>query len=203
MFIEKPLAGNTHEARRIVERSSSIGKMNMVGFQKRFLPQFQRVKSLLDQGALGDLLFFRGYSFVSSVFSSGKGWRFERGQGGSLVDLGAHLIDLIVWYFGEPRALSAVERQFYSREVEDFSHIAFDFSSGLAGYIDVSWSVRGYRLAETQLEIQGKNGSMVVSDDGLKMNILSDVPNVISEGNYDFKKPDLLTGVDYLLGDPE
>ena len=100
VFMEKPLAGNSEDAKKIMERSNSIGKTNMIGFQKRFLPQFQRVKSLLDQGALGDLLFFRGYSFVSSVFSSGKGWRFERGQGGSLLDLGAHVIDMILWYFG-------------------------------------------------------------------------------------------------------
>jgi predicted dehydrogenase len=203
VFMEKPLAGSKRDAERIVERSSSIGKVRMIGFQKRFLPQFARVKNLLDRGALGELVSFSGYSFISSVFSDGRGWRFRRGQGGSLLDLGVHLIDLVLWYFGEPKGLSATERSLYSKDVEDFSQIAFNFDSGLSGSVEVSWSVKGYRLLETQLEIRGKNGSIVVSDDALKMRIERSVPNVISQGNYDLKKPDLISGVDYLLGDPE
>ena len=203
LFIEKPLAGNLEDAKEILAKASSLGSVNMVGFQKRFSPQFQRVKQLLENKALGDLFFFRGYSFVSGVFSKGSGWRFSKGQGGSLLDLGSHLIDLLLWYFGEPSYLSAAERSLYSEEVEDFSHVIFNFKSGLIGHVDVSWSAQGYRLPETQLEIQGANGTLVVNDDALKFTINKDVPNVISAGSHNLKRPEFTPGVDFLLGDPE
>lgn len=203
LFIEKPLAGNLGDANQILGKATSIGNVNMVGFQKRFLPQFQRVKHLIESKALGDLFFFKGYSFVSGVFSKGGGWRFEKGQGGSLLDLGPHLIDLVLWYFGEPSSLTAAERSFYSEQVEDFSHIAFNFKSGLLGHVDISWSIAGYRLPETLLEIHGTNGTVIVNDDALRITIKTDVPGVISAGTLNLKKPELMAGVDFLLGDPE
>ncbi len=203
LFIEKPLAGNLKDSKEILAKASSLGSVNMVGFQKRFAPQFQRVKQLLENKALGELFFFKGYSFVSGVFSKGSGWRFAKGQGGSLLDLGSHLIDLVQWYFGEPSSLTASERSMYSEEVEDFSHAAFNFNSGLIGHIDVSWSVAGYRLPETQLEIHGSNGVIVVNDDALRISINKDVPNVNSLGTHNLRKPDFTPGVDFLLGDPE
>ena len=203
LFIEKPLAGNLSEAGQIVSSSKTLGTVNMIGFQKRFLPQFERVKKLLDAHALGEILLFRGYSLVSGVFSKGGGWRFEKGQGGSLLDLGPHLIDLLLWYFGEPSKIRAWVRSFYSDKVEDFSHLVFDFDSGLIGHIDVSWSIAGYRIPETQIEIQGKNGSLVVNDDFLSLRIVEDMPGVVKSGTTIQRKPELVHGVDFVLGDPE
>jgi predicted dehydrogenase len=203
LFIEKPLAGSLSEAGQIVSGSKTLGTVNMIGFQKRFLPQFGRVKKLLDAHALGEILFFHGYSLVSGVFSKGGGWRFEKGQGGSLLDLGPHLIDLLLWYFGQPAKIRAWERSFYSDKVEDLSHLVFDFDSGLIGHADVSWSIGGYRIPETQIEIHGKNGSLVVNDDFLSLRIVEDVPGVINSGATIQRKPDLVQGVDFVLGDPE
>lgn len=203
IFIEKPLAANYSDAKKIAERAKSISFQNMVGFQKRFSPIFCKAKKMIEEGALGDPLFFRAYSFVSGVFSNGSGWRFKAGHGGALLDLGPHLIDLLLWYFGDIESVNAFRRSFYSKEVDDYVHASLKFKSGLIGSFDVSWSVQGYRLPETWIELTGNNGTLTVTDDYFRMKIFRDVSPDIKAGSYNLEKPDFDLGVDFLIGDPE
>ncbi len=203
VFIEKPLAGSTKEAQRIVEVASRFATADMIGFQKRFLPQFARAKELLDKGALGEVTSFHGYSYLASVFSKGRGWRFKKGEGGALLDLGPHLIDLVIWYFGKPSSVNAKESSIYSDEVEDYAEVSFEFDSGLSGRIEVSWSKEGYRLPEVSMEAVGSNGTLRVSDDALEFSIKEEIPNVAKAGRSFFARPEMAPGVEFLLGDPE
>ncbi|MEM3684047.1 MAG: Gfo/Idh/MocA family oxidoreductase [Conexivisphaerales archaeon] len=202
LFVEKPLAGSYSDAQRLFEVASRLTDVHMIGFQKRFSPIFQKAKTFLDEGVLGELNFFRAYSFSSDILSEGKGWRFNKGAGGAMLDLGPHLIDLLLWYFDEPTILSSFSKSFYSKEVEDFVHASLKFQNGLAGYLDVSWSMDGYRLPETKIEIIGSQGKLEVSDDYLRLHLRRSV-NGIEAGRHEFKRPDLYKGVTFLLGDPE
>ncbi|WP_174734686.1 Gfo/Idh/MocA family protein [Mesobacillus harenae] len=47
VYIDKPISMNLHEAKRIVSLSKEMGKIAMVGFNRRFIP---RVKELKDHG---------------------------------------------------------------------------------------------------------------------------------------------------------
>jgi predicted dehydrogenase len=202
VFVEKPLAGNYADARKMVDLSNEVGLLTMVGFQKRFSPIFQEGKKMLEEGVLGELTSFSAYSYVSGVFSEGKGWRFKAGQGGALLDLGSHLVDLLLWYFGEPISVNGNTRSAYSSEVDDFANGRLGFESGLAGSFDVSWSVEGYRLPEIGIEILGKNGKLKVIDDYLKLELFSDTLHM-KAGFHHIKKPEFNTNVDFLIGDPE
>jgi len=201
VFMEKPLAGNHADAVKIVERTSKADLKTMVGFQKRFSPVFQKGKKILNEGTLGELSSFTAYSFCSSVFSQRKGWRFKQGQGGALLDLGPHLIDVILWYFGEPIEVEGETRSMYSNEVDDFATGNFKFESGLTGSCSVSWSVEGYRLPEMGIEIVGSGGKLKVTDDYLRLD-LRGTANVSGRG-CTYMKPEFDTSVDFLLGDPE
>ena len=202
VFVEKPLAGNHDETKKMVDLSEELGLQNMVGFQKRFSPIFQKGRMILADGALGELASFSAYSYVSGVFSEGKGWRFKAGQGGALLDLGPHLIDTLLWYFGEPTSVEGNTWAKYSTEVDDFAKGRLEFCSGLTGSFDVSWSIDGYRLPEIGIEVHGRNGTLRVTDDYLKLELSSDAAS-LKAGNYHFKRPELESGVDFLIGDPE
>ncbi|HEV2139021.1 MAG TPA: Gfo/Idh/MocA family oxidoreductase [Nitrososphaerales archaeon] len=201
VFVEKPLAGTYSESLEILEKTNN--RINMIGFQKRFSPPFMQAKQLLEKQALGELASFRAYSFLSSVFSEGRGWRFGSGQGGALLDLGSHLVDLVLWYFGEPTTIRATKRTIYSKAVEDYVNAELGFESGVTGQCEVSWSVPGYRLLETRIDIVGNNGTLVVSDDYLRMEIIEDIPSIIKSGRHYLRKPELYPGVDFLIGEPE
>ena len=203
LFVEKPLAGSVQEAQQIVEMASRFATTDMIGFQKRFLPQFARAKELLDEGALGEVTSFHGYSYLASIFSKGRGWRFKKGEGGALLDLGSHLIDLVIWYFGLPSSITARESSTYSELVDDSAHVEFGFKENISGSVDVSWSKEGYRLPETWLEISGPNGTLKVSDDVLELNIAKEIIGLARAGRSVLRRPELIQGVDFLLGDPE
>jgi predicted dehydrogenase len=57
VFCEKPLAASAERARSVVATAASTGVNLMVGYVQRFDPLRQRMKCLLDEGALGELAY--------------------------------------------------------------------------------------------------------------------------------------------------
>jgi predicted dehydrogenase len=195
-FVEKPLASSYPQARAACKAVSKLKCVHMVGFQKRFSPIFQKGKQIIETRQLGDPVFFRAHSFSSDVLKEGKTWRFQKGRGGVLLDLGPHILDLLAWYFGEPKPLTAVKKRFYSREVEDYVHALVSFDSGLKGYVDVCWSMRNFRLPEISIEVHGKEGILTVTDDSVTVEM--------SGGEKkNWYKQSFNTPIPFLLADPE
>ncbi len=200
VFCEKPLAGNYSDALRISQEFAE--SITMVGFQKRRSALFSKAKELLENNAIGDILFFKSYGYLTDVFKRNKGWRYEKGTGGVLLDFGVHLVDLIEWFFGEPDVVKSFESSFFS-EAEDYVHCFMKFSRGFIGSLDVCWSMRNYRLPEMGIEIHGTNGLIIVNDDFLKIELDAKVNGIMDEGKHMFYKPALNTSVDFFMGDPE
>jgi predicted dehydrogenase len=201
LFVEKPLAANHEEARKICEAVGKSSAIHMVGLQKRFAATFSKGKELLANGEIGTPQFFRGHIFSSDVFSGGGGWRLKKGSGGVAVDLGPHIVDLILWYFGDPSKVSGVSKSLYSA-VEDYVHATFEFRNGLLGNIDMSWSIRNYRLPELYLEVHGSHGTLTVSDDFVKLQ-LDEAGTNLPAGTHMFRRPELQPSVPFLLAEPE
>ena len=202
IFVEKPLASSFEQAQAACEAASRSRGTQMVGFQKRFSPVFQRARDLVAKGAIGDPMFFRAYSFSSDVLREGKSWRFRRETGGVLLDLAPHLVDMLLWFFGEPEAISAVKKSLYSSEVEDYVHAVFSFRSGMKGHMDICWSMASFRLPEILIEVNGKNGSLTVTDDFVKL-AFHGGSGVISQPAEVHYKQSFDTSVSFLLADPE
>lgn len=201
VFVEKPLAVSNGQGRIACEVASRSRGVHMVGFQKRFSPVFQKAKQLLTEGIIGDSIFFRAYCLSSDVLREGSAWRSKRSSGGVLLDLAPHLLDILIWFFGEPTSVMAVKKQVYSREVEDYVHAILSFESGLQGHLDACWSVSNYRLPEFSLEIQGRNGMLTVTDDFVKF-----APGKHTGGNGGgqmYHRQSFHTPVPFLLTDPE
>lgn len=201
IFVEKPLAATYKDALRSCELGQSAGLSTAVGFQMRYAPSFAKAKSLISGGVIGTPLAFTGYSYLAGVFSQGRGWRFSPAQGGALIDLGPHLIDLVCWYFGEPNVLSSRLTNVYSKAVEDEATATLN-CNGIPGEINVNWSVPGYRLQEVKVTVTGEDGTLTVSDDFVSLEIHR-AKSHFPRGHHYFSKPALYEGVDYLVGNPE
>ncbi len=200
-FIEKPLSVSSHEAEELVDLLENKKITNMVGYMMRYIETFKKAKEIIKSNALGNLIMFNGTIYVSQLFKQGKGWRYEKDKsgGGVLMMQGSHLIDLILWYFGDVESVSGFVRNWYSKETEDFAHCLFKFKSGLTGWMDSSWSVRNHRLVETKIEIHAENGKLIVNDDIVKLFLDSSV-NDYRSGWTILKKPDLFKGVKIDIG---
>jgi predicted dehydrogenase len=165
IFVEKPLAASYEQAKVACEAAARSRGVHMVGFQKRFSPVFQKAKQLIEQRNMGDPMFFRGYCFSSDVLRDGSAWRFRKNTGGVLLDSAPHLLDLLIWFFGEPTTVAAVKKHVYSSEVEDYVHAMMSYESGLQGHVDACWSISNFRLPEFLIEVYGRDGILTVTDD--------------------------------------
>ena len=205
-FIEKPLCKNLDEAIRLCDYlRGSTRLVHSVGFNRRFIDTFAKAKSLLNARVLGDITSVKSNMYVSNIFSKGTGWRSHKNisGGGVLLDLGSHVVDLLLWYFGPIETIiSSKLESIYSKEVDDAARATVKFSSGVRGELDTSWSAPGYRVPELNIEITGSNGKLRVNEDFVMVDLVCAVTE-LPETRMKIFKQSLNAGVPVDLGGPE
>ena len=155
---EKPFAVNEAEAEEMVNICNAHGIHLMNALQRRLDPLYVHFRKILKK--IGNPFHVEGkYSlFIKDL---GGGWRSKRktSGGGALMDMGYHLIDLIIWYFGLPdrvhaeNSSSATENGEY--DVEDTSTVMIKYDMGLHGFLTISRR----RAPKTEyLEVLGSDG---------------------------------------------
>lgn len=169
LFLEKPLAVDLSEGLEMVQAANRAGTDTMVGFQKRHISSFRLVKELLDSRVLGRTTKFSAHHFTAGVLRRESGWRFEPHAGGVILDWGAHLVDLLTWFFGEPKQIEGERRRVHSAEVEDYVRSHWAFASGMEGVIEISWSNGSYRNAELALDIECEKGRIQATESSLEV----------------------------------
>jgi predicted dehydrogenase len=202
-FVEKPLSTNLQEGRRAVDKVQQFSLTNMVGFCMRYINTFRHAKTVVESGVLGTLLSVHASMYVSQLFKTGKGWRYdpEKSGGGCVISQGSHIIDLLCWMFGLPKAINARVRKYYSEDVEDFGHALLQWESGLTGILEQSWSVFGYRLPEATIQVNGSHGKMIVNEDSIKI-FAAEPIEPFPAGWTILYTTDLYTGVVFDVGGP-
>jgi len=100
VFVEKPLALRLDDLQRIEAACAAApGRLVMVGFNRRFAPQVQRIKALL-AGATGPKAFMMT---VNAGAIPANHWAQDREVGGGrLVGEGCHFVDLLRFLAGAP-----------------------------------------------------------------------------------------------------
>lgn len=98
---EKPFATTLGEAQDLVVRCEQAGVLLMVTLQRRFNPIYTSFTQLADQ--IGTP-FVVDAAYTLHVGDPSEGWRGRTAQagGGCIIDMGYHLIDMLLWYFGLP-----------------------------------------------------------------------------------------------------
>jgi predicted dehydrogenase len=205
-FIEKPLVKDLEETKKLVDVLKNYPQIiHAVGYNRRFIDTFAKAKSLLDANLLGEISSVKSSMYASNILSKPTGWRSSKkiSGGGVLLDLGSHIVDLLLWYFGPIETIIAgTVKSVYSTEVEDFAHMYVKFFSGMEGEIDVSWSMPHYRLPELSIEVIGANGNLRVNEDFVTIHLngsASQSPNSMTT----IYKQALYRGVQIDLGGPE
>jgi len=202
-FVEKPLVTNLDEAKKVCGELKKSDIIHGVGFNVRYVDTFAKVKSLLDSKILGEISDVKSSMYVSNIFSKPSGWRFKKKSsgGGVLLEFGSHLVDLLSWYFGKVEKLSATTKSVYS-DVEDFAHIDLNFEDGVKAAYDASWSIKGYRISEINIEISGNNGKILVNQDYIDIKLKESRPD-FPELNSRIYKQSLGKGVSFDVGGAE
>lgn len=150
IFLEKPLARNPDEGKKIISAARKNNVKLMVGYPWRFISTFHGLESKLKSGALGDVQ-------TAHVMNIGSGPFFHRAEstipkpvpewwfrkeltgGGALMDLGSHVINLTRWYFGEVNNIKAYLGYRFNFDFEDHALCIANFTSGTTAIINVGW----------------------------------------------------------------
>jgi predicted dehydrogenase len=195
LFVEKTLASSWGKARELCDLAQTFGGVNMVGYMKRFSHTFGKARSLLNQGILGELDFFDVHAYSSDFSGIHKGSKMSSYRGGVLGDLGSHVIDLALWFFGDFEVDLAVLESVVEGSCEDSAHFTTK-KSGLEGQFNVSWCMDNYRLPDFGLMITGQRGIMKVNDDHLELKLKDGASSM-------WYRHDLNDSVNFLLGERE
>jgi len=196
LFVEKTLASGYDEAEKLCELARGFGGVNMVGYLRRFAVTFKKAKDLLDREVIGDLVSFQAYAYSSDFSKNIAGSRVPAVRGGVLKDLGCHVVDLALWFFGDLEVDSAGLKSLAGGGSEDSACFKVSESSGLEGEFNVSWCVENYRMPEVGLSISGSKGNLKVNDDKVELKL----NNGKSSSWY---RHDLRDNVVFWLGGPE
>jgi predicted dehydrogenase len=104
VLVEKPMALTTGECDVMVAAAGADRTALTVGQMRRFLPAVDFARRLIHAGALGEITSVDvrdGVVFDWPVESDFQ-FRKDRAGGGVLMDTGAHTLDMIIGWFGEP-----------------------------------------------------------------------------------------------------
>ncbi len=204
IFIEKPLSVSGAQARPLIDALRARPVVNMVGYMGRYIDTFAKAKEIVASGALGKLQMFRSSMYIGQLFKPGKGWRYDRNVsgGGVLITQNTHVIDKLLWMFGEVEDVNGRTGALYSTGVEDYCHAVLRFRNGLLGYLDASWSARHYRTPTISIHVQGIHGTLDVDDDHVRL-YLDKAVAPFAEGWSSWRKPDLYHGVSVDIGGPQ
>jgi predicted dehydrogenase len=109
VIVEKPLAMNAKEGQAMLDAARKAGKKLVIGFQYRFGSNAQYLKSAIDAGQFGKILYVRSQALRRrGIPNWGVFGRKELQGGGPLIDIGVHILEVSHYVMGSPKPVSAV-----------------------------------------------------------------------------------------------
>lgn len=110
VILDKPIANTVVEADEIIAAAADAERRLFVALNQRFLPVHERVRQLLDEGAIGRE-FMATLTVVGDELarmSDPDSWKgtWDRAGGGVLADSGTHVVDLAHAWFGPPTSVT-------------------------------------------------------------------------------------------------
>lgn len=121
---EKPMTTDAEKCRAIMEAERRTGKRVIVTFNCRFMPYVERIKELLREGAIGDVLHVSLNWSLDTVHGADYFRRWHRqmkNSGGLLLHKSTHHFDMVNWWLDdEPVSVTAdAARLFYGPTREE------------------------------------------------------------------------------------
>ena len=167
VILEKPLAANLAEAKKMLRFPKQYRKVMMVAENFRYRPVFLRAKNLLDRGSIG-----RPYSAFWNVFHQltpanqyvRTQWRLRhKYPGGFITDGGVHNVAALRLLLGDIVSGGAFTKSI-NRAVGKMDTMSFQFATrrGINGVLNIFCSAVGYN--EHRLVILGSRGTMVIEE---------------------------------------
>lgn len=160
VLVEKPLTVNAAESEALVALAQEKGVFLMEALWTRFLPVWQRVRSWLEAGEIGEVLMIRT-SFNARMTYDPKGRHYDPHlAGGSLLDLGIYPLAVTQWIMQASPASIQAQAVVSSTGVDECLAVNLQYDSGAISQFSTMF--RGH--SANGIEIFGTKGK--ISMDG-------------------------------------
>lgn len=132
VYVEKPISTVANEARDLTNLANEKGLVLMVGHLLLYHPAVNRLKMLIDEGALGEIVYAQSDRLNVNYFKNDRSVMW---------DLAPHDVSMISYVTGkEPvRIISAIGCSSERNEIMDITHIGIEFENGIIVHISDSW----------------------------------------------------------------
>jgi len=160
VVVEKPLCLNLDEADLMISACKRANVMLMYAEELCFTPKYVRLKSLLDEGALGKPVLFKQSEKHDGPHAD-HFWDVERSGGGVTMDMGCHAIQFFRWLNNRNPIRSVYAQMATSvhqqrTRGDDNAIIILEFENGVTAVAEESWTKLGGM--DDRAEIHGSEG---------------------------------------------
>ena len=171
VFCQKPLGRDAAETHAVVEAARQADRLLGVDLSYRHVEGARRIRELVRAGELGAV--FAADLTFHNAYGPDKPWFYDRALsgGGCVIDLGIHLVDLVLWTLGAADArvvsstLLARGRTPGRDEVEDYAVAQLDVG-GRAVRLACSWNLHAGRDAVIEAAFHGTRGGAALRNVG-------------------------------------
>jgi predicted dehydrogenase len=166
VYVEKPMALNFAECQEMIAVCEKNSVPLFVAYYRRALPRFAKVKSLLDNGAIGDVRFVHVTFYrrpADRDLNGEENWRVDPriAGGGYFYDLASHSIDLLQYLLGDAKAAAGyASNQSRMYEAEDIVSGVFVTENDV--HVTCVWDFNAYDELD-RTEIVGSAGKLTFS----------------------------------------
>ena len=163
VLVEKPMAMSVAECDEMIAACESAGVRLGVAFYRPFYPVIQRMKKLVEDGSIGNVLSVSAVTSTPFAIAPEEDgyWRVipEQGGGGALMDIGSHRLDLFLNLFGPVADVkgfcSTISADY---QADDAGSLVLQFESGIHGSLSCFF---GANTDPDEFAILGTKGRLV------------------------------------------
>ncbi len=174
VLVEKPLAAHKADAEVMITAYARYPRLVFgVMLQMRAEPRYQKIRQLIQSGALGELVRVHWVNtdwYRPEAYYKSSAWRATwRGEGGGvLINQSLHNLDILQWLCGMPKRVSGFCQfgRFHQIEVEDNVTAYFEWPNNTTGVFVTS---TGEAPGINRLELVGSLGTVVMENDKLAL----------------------------------
>jgi predicted dehydrogenase len=165
VFIEKPLSHSLDGIDELIAASEQHQRVVQVGYNLRFEEGVCALKSLLEDGAIGRVLW--AYAEVGQYLPDWRPWQDYRASytarrelGGGIILDASHELDYILWLLGQPEGVLCMAGRVSNLDVnvEDCATILLRFAEGMQAVVHMDFV---QRRATRTCKLVGEHGTLL------------------------------------------
>lgn len=164
VYVEKPMAMTVKECEEMVEICKKEGVKLFVAYYRRGQEKFEVVRTHIESGDIGEIRSFQMlYTSKIPKYDPNRPWVYDKeiSGGGKLYDVGSHMIDMLLYLFGDVSYAKGISsNQSGAFDVSDVTSGLITFKNGVQGTVQMNFNAMEDK---DELLIIGSKGSIKFS----------------------------------------